>query len=169
MKSVKERSRSNVPETDQNAHAERLSLPATNAEPLLQSGCQQGSPADIAVHRARSSCAAIAGRSHIADSADAASVDPSGCHQRGNAKRFPLSAPAAERLHHTGCQGSRADIAVHDAQRCASPAVAGILLIAVLRKIADSAPPAPSRLAAKAGWPEALGLSNSCSQGRCAT
>jgi hypothetical protein len=32
------------------AHAERLSLPATQAEPLLQPGCHEGSPPDLPVH-----------------------------------------------------------------------------------------------------------------------
>ncbi len=55
-----------------------------------------------------------------------------------------------------------ADIQVHDAHRRASAAIAGILLVAVLRKTADPAPAAPTGLAAKeAGRPEAVNPSNS--------
>jgi hypothetical protein len=43
----------------------------------------------------------------------------------------------------------------------ASAAVAGFLLVAVLHKTADAAPATPPRLAAKAGRPEALNLTNS--------
>ncbi len=98
MRNAKGSSRRNLPETDQSAHDERLSLPATRAEPFPRPGCQDVPRRYPGLSRALR-LAAIAARPRIAVSDETANFTLSGRHQRGRAERLSLPATEAEPLH----------------------------------------------------------------------